>query len=72
MTRRFQAPPPHNHYRHHDLLLLRNDLDRFFRRLTEDREWLERDIRRISRILQVIVERLDIDPDGLLTPPPSP
>ncbi|KAF3651755.1 Eukaryotic translation initiation factor isoform 4G-2 [Capsicum annuum] len=38
--------------RHYDLLLLRNDLDRIFYGLGQDRIYLERELRRIARFLR--------------------
>ncbi|KAM3263638.1 hypothetical protein P3L10_000632 [Capsicum annuum] len=58
--------------RHYDLLLLRNDFDRLFHGLGEDRQYLERELRRIARFLQAILEYLGMDDNDYITPPPFP
>ncbi|KAF3622763.1 hypothetical protein FXO38_31098 [Capsicum annuum] len=57
--------------RHYDLLLLRNDLDRIFYGLGQDRIYLERELRRIAHFLRAILERLEMEGPDYITPPPT-
>ncbi|PHT67189.1 hypothetical protein T459_26676 [Capsicum annuum] len=49
----------------------RNDLDRIFYGLGQDRIYLERELRRIAHFLRAILERLGMEGPDYITPPPS-
>ncbi|KAK4366057.1 hypothetical protein RND71_013937 [Anisodus tanguticus] len=58
---RFQAPSL-------DVLLLRNDFERLFRGLKEDKERIDTALRRIMRLLRVILQMNNVDVDAVITP----
>ncbi|KAK4358829.1 hypothetical protein RND71_021058 [Anisodus tanguticus] len=58
---RFQALSP-------DDLLLRNDFERLFKGLREDREHINTALRRIMRLLRVILQMNNVDTNALITP----
>ncbi|PHT40153.1 hypothetical protein CQW23_19007 [Capsicum baccatum] len=57
---------------HYDLLILRNDFDRLFHNLGEDRAYLERELRCIAHFLRAVLERIGMNDNAYITPPPSP